>query len=278
AAPDLRPAVGTTTAAPAIAQPHGFASTVGESRAGAYRVGPVDQVTTGYQRLPVYRDGLVVRIDDKTYPRAVATITVYRTGVFDPGAFTNPGQGRTSVPLKLAERQALIDGKKVAWPYAADSWATLVPSEGKGSPDLSDAAKIIDSIAPAPERPVRAPYSFGFLPPGWRVVSAGQAAPGLSDQISRIALQKGDLTRAQKQGPVDETVPYAILKIVAVPQDTSRERIRCVSHYCTMILDRGHEAELQGIGTGPSVPEIRRILAGLRFADVADQSTWIEVL
>ncbi|WP_305785539.1 hypothetical protein [Symbioplanes lichenis] len=309
-------------ARPVFTQPDGFASTLASFRAGKYRVGPVNQVTSGYQVLPVYRDGYVIGVDDKEYPLADATITVYRPGVFDPATFGAKGEFNTAygpaakvdvggttalvreLTYLLPEQQAMKkwlstrkDGDTssardlpqvkytrtaVAWEYADDAWATFLPGQGRDPFTRKDTLAIVAGVRPAAERPLRMPYTFGWLPGGWQAVSVTQNAEDMSDVVSEVVLHDGPPSRAEQAGPVDDGVlSGGVVRVwTGTPKDGYKagkgRRVVCDEpiRNCVLVLDAGHFAEFQSSGKGLTVADITKILMSLRPATMRDQESW----
>ncbi|WP_306204961.1 hypothetical protein [Actinoplanes sp. RD1] len=323
-APPAPPAATVTTppvARKVFTQPAGFAAALASFRIGKYQVGPVNQVTAGYQVLPVYRDGYVIGVDDEEYPLADATITVYRPGVYDPAMFGAKGEFTTAygpvstvdvggsralvrdLTYALPDQDAMkkwLAGRKdgdqaaardlpqlkytrtaVAWEYADDAWATFLPGQVRDPLTRADTLAIVAGVSPAAGRPLRMPYTFGWLPGGWQTVGVTQNAEGMSDVVSQVVLHDGPLTREEQAGPVDDSLPGGLLRVwTGTPKGSAErdagQRITCDEQIanCVMVLDPDHFAEFQGVGKGVTVKDALRILTSLKPARVRDQSAW----
>jgi hypothetical protein len=147
ALPPARSAAGSSPAWPDLDQPFQF-SFKGYDL-GALHVSDPMLATPGYQQSAVYLDGVTQGVDDEVYPSPVATLAVFRPGVFNPSryqagrkiqvggvtglaisnAFT-VGEGRTVIgPSGTASRSSTtrtVQRPAIAWQYADNAWATLV--------------------------------------------------------------------------------------------------------------------------------------------------------
>lgn len=295
----------------AITLPAGFATVLGDSRVGDYRIGPVGEVTPGYQEVPVYRDGATWPGDDgKNYPLVDGTITVYQPGVYDPATFRRPDPqarfgpeftvtvaGRPGVGHEITYAAGVQDlggpsmspsfdpaGRfsrvALAWQYAANAWATYVPRDARVRQSTEDAVAIAEALTVVPERPVRMPYRFGYLPQGWQPIAVTETPAGDSTTVSEVFLHEGprdgDLATA-----VDEVTPRTVKVFVSrgdLKDDAieGRKGVHCYAQpVCTRILG-DYFIQVDGMFTN-SLPnsEIRRITEGLKPVDVADHDAWV---
>jgi hypothetical protein len=275
-----------------------FASTLGSYRVGPYQVGPVGQVTAGYQQIPVYRDGMTWEDDDDHahYPYAGATITVYRPGVYDPGSFTFGEEATLKVgsqyPVKIGNRPGVAvdltyiqpDDRShkfvrtaLAWQYKDDSWATLVPGYEHGPLPRADAVRIAQGlVTTAPKRELKVPFRLGYLPTGWQAIGVTQTDARISTSRSLVVLHQGPL--ADPATMLDVSVPGTVSIGVGTgkPKDHLVEGLNCFAgrHECT-IMQGDYLIDV----VSWDVPDdtIRKIAEGLRLKDLADQSTWVPV-
>lgn len=288
-----------TTPSPLPVKKVDFSSTLGDYRVGAYQVGPVGQITAGYQQIPVYRDGDVwTDTDGRNYPYAGATITVYGPGVWDPGNFTF-GEDST---LRIGERYTVDVGGRpafaidmtylspvdkvtkyvrtaLAWQYRDGAWATLVPSYDHAPLSRADAVRISAKLVTAAKKQqLKVPYKLGYLPPGWQAIAVKQTAAATSSEQSDVYLHAGPV--ADPATTVDEVLPGNVKIVVSTgkPKDPLAEGLNCFAghHSCTI----KHGDYLIGVGDFNSVvPDatIRKIAEGLQLKDLTDQNTWVPV-
>ncbi|GGL09976.1 hypothetical protein [Mangrovihabitans endophyticus] len=301
------PAVGTQ-----FTPPDGFRTVFGEYRTGAYRIGPVGQVTATYQRVPVYRDGQTWQGDDgRTYPLTDGMLTFYQPGVYDPGklgtgnpAFTygptfdvtiagQPGFGREITPqpyasagVQIGESQAPEDVTHrtvLAWQYAPDAWATFTP-ENERNVSTAEAVQIASAVTAKPARQLRVPYRLGFVPEGWQVVAVTQTPETVSTSVSELWLHDGPVPQADADQPIDLGFPgvrIAVMKGDAKDPDINgKDGVHCypAAKGCT-VIDGDYLVDISGRDiedktSGASAAEVRKIAEGMRLGDLTDQSTW----
>ncbi|GAA0479144.1 hypothetical protein Ade02nite_40080 [Paractinoplanes deccanensis] len=300
-----------------FAQPKGLELTVAEARAGKWRIGPGGTATAGYQQIPVYRDGMTMETDGVAYPYPDGTLTFYKPGVYDIEAFgvtTWPKErygpprnvtvaGRPGIERQLTYVLPNVEDMRArlranpgmrpddpsirtetftrtafAWRFDGTAWATFVPSSSREPLSRAESLAIVEAVRPRTAEPVRAPYTLGWLPPGWSVTLAEQ---GPTDMASRVFLDREAPAGGELALPVDEYPARGRLTIwVGTPKSFNApgkgETMKCVdvNGYCTLVVDGNHFAELQRVGKALSMDDVRRILRGLTFTAVADRSAW----
>ena len=298
----------------AFTLPAGFATVLGDSRAGEYRIGPVSEVTPGYQEVDVYRDGATWSGDDgKAYPLVDGKITVYRPGVYDPQAFRRPDPqtrfgpefevtvaGRRGVGHTVTYPAAMQDvggpsaspsfdpadsvsRVALAWEYAPGAWATYVPRDAGVRQSAEEAVAIAEALTVVPERPVRMPYTFGYLPAGWQPIAVTETAADLSTTVSEVFLHDGPLAPADLAKPVDEVTPRTVKVFVSrgdLKDDAieGRKGVHCYTQpTCVRILGDYFIHVDAAFGNSLPVSEVRRITEGLKPVKVADRDAWVPV-
>ncbi|WP_430788067.1 hypothetical protein [Actinoplanes sp. G11-F43] len=263
ATPELPPAATPTASftAPSAArnfqQPNGLAFTVAAARAGTLRVGPGATATFGYQRFPVYRDGVTLEVDGVAYPYPEATLTFYQPGVFDRQAFGKPegarGQygpekrltimGRAgferAVTYRLPDladmRAKLRANPKLnindpsirtesfsrtafAWQFDGRSWATFVPNTGREPLSRADSLAIVEALMPGAQTPAVAPYTMGWLPAGWSATAVDREP---TDVVSRVFFDDRPPAGRELATSLDDYPAGGVLTIWAGdPKDT----------------------------------------------------------
>jgi hypothetical protein len=304
----------------AYTQPKGLEFTVGESRTGAFRLGPVRTVSYGHQEVPVYRDGKTIDIDGIAYPVDDGAITLYRPGIYDIKRF---GVSETPAEKYGSPKDVIIDGRPgversysydlpnladfraklktnqrlkpndpsvktdhyvrtaLAWKYDGSAWATFLPSSGREPMSREDSLAIVAALRPQPAEPVRAPYTFGWLPAGLRVIAAQQSAADDSDIVSTVTIDKNGPTGKELVYPESFYPAGGNLSIFQgrpKPENAPAQgqAMKCfdVNGYCTMVIDDKYTAEFQKIGKALSMDDVRHILRELRFTDLDDQGVW----
>jgi hypothetical protein len=169
----------------------------------------------------------------------------------------------------------------VAWKFDGTAWATFVPWTSRPPLSRDDTLAIVEALEPQAAQPIRAPYTFGWLPAGWRATAAEQYAADDSDTVSTVYLDKKLPTGADLVYPTDNYPGGGQLRIYQGKPKTSNApatggSMKCtdVNGYCTMTVDGEHFAEFQKVGKGLSMDDVRHILRELKFTKLADQSTW----
>ncbi|BAL87825.1 hypothetical protein AMIS_26050 [Actinoplanes missouriensis 431] len=311
----------TTSAAPReFRQPTGLRFTAGTSRAGAWQIGPARSVTYGYQEIPVYRDGRTLDVDGVPYPLPDAVITLHRPGRYDIADFGTTDRttekygppktvtvaGRPGIEraytyempdlVDLRAKLAANPGMKpndpsirtesftrtaLAWQFDGTSWATFLPWRSRDPLSREDSLAIVEALVPQPAESIRAPYTFGWLPAGWRVTAAQWNAADRDPQVSKVVLDRQLPTGAELVAPLDYypgggqlTIHHGRPKPSNAPGNG--QDIKCIDAdgYCTMVINGEYFAELQRVGRGLSIDDVRRILRELRFTELSDPSTW----
>ncbi|MEU4240796.1 hypothetical protein [Actinoplanes sp. NPDC026619] len=280
------------TAAPLPAQ---FRTVFGEYRTGPNQIGPIGQVTTEYQRLPVYRDGLTWDDDQgRSYPLTDGAITFYQPGVFDPAALGSEDFGTTFGPafaVTVGGKQGI--GKlmtyatphsdrstrtALAWQYEPGAWATYVPAARETSASTADAIRIADAVKPGASHEVKVPYRMTFVPDGWQTVAAEETTTKYSNVLSDVYLYDGPLPGP---GPVDVRLDGVHLLLMrGLPKDGAvrgKDGVHCYPvPACTVVLgDYFIDVDARTSGLSPAT--VRQIVDGLKPVDFTDHSTWLPV-
>jgi hypothetical protein len=274
-----------------------FSTTLGSYRIGPYQVGPAGQVTAGYQRIPVYKDGETWQ-DDATkvdYPYAGSTITVYAPGVYDPGSFSF-GEDAT---LKISDKYTVKIGDTagfaidftysvpgdestkfvrtaLAWQYKKGSWATLVPNYFHGALPREDAVNIAAGlVTSAKKQQLKVPYKLGYLPKGWQAVAVAQTSVQTSTTMSSVYLHQGP--EANPATVQDGSAPGTIGIGVSHGRDSKDplvEGLNCfpLRQEC-IILHGDYQISVDSWDLPDAT--IKKIAQGLQLKDLGDPSTWI---
>jgi hypothetical protein len=300
AGPSAQPSASAPVSSAAPIQPADFSTTLADYRVGSYKIGPAGQVAPGYQEIPVYRDGQTWEAPDGTkYPLAQATITTYRPGVYDPATFGGVGDaslvigepypvsvnGKSGIGRDWIYLSPVEPGKKyirasLAWEYASDAWATLIPGYHTSDLSRADAAKIAAGLTTGSRRELRVPYRFGFLPDGWRPVAVTQNGAKISSELSKVFLHKGPLTESAA-AKIDEVFPHSAMVTVSkgdLKDDSIRGKnglhCRTGSGSCA-IVQGDYLVSVAALSPGLPDADLRRIAQGLRLLDLTDQKTWV---
>jgi hypothetical protein len=285
-----------------------FSTVFGEYRVGPNRIGPVTQITSGYQELPVYRDGDTWEDDQgRKYPLTDGAVTFYRAGTFDPATLGSEesrvtfgpafavtvggkeGIGRTmtaqtlqpsgvapSAPPERWVRTAL------AWQYAPGAWAAYVPRPADRSSSTADAIRIAEAIKPGRSHQVRVPYRMTFVPDGWQTVSAEENTTTYSNVVSEVFLYDGPLPQSQLAKPVDIRLDgLEILVMRGEPKNgdiRGKDGVHCYTPTaaCTVVLG-DYFIDVEGRFSGLSAATVRQIAEGLKPVDFTDHDEWLPV-
>ncbi|WP_127544058.1 hypothetical protein [Actinoplanes sp. OR16] len=271
-----------------------FSSELGQYRVGAYRIGPAVKVTGGYTELPVYHDGTTLG-GGSAEPLEVATIAVYDKGLYDTALFGGAGDstliigdqypvtvdGRAGLgrdwtyisPIDPAEQNVVA---ALAWQYADDAWATLLPNYG--GPDLAreQATQIAAGLTTSSRRDLKVPYRLRFLPKGWQAVAVRQALPGTTDTVSEVFLHQGPV--ADPATRIDEVLPgHVKITVMKGLEPGDVEGVHCITgrQSCTVVTD-DYRIYLDGYGGLPDA-DIKRVAEGVQPRDPSDQKAWLKV-
>jgi hypothetical protein len=287
------------TTPPLPVQKVDFSSTFASYQVGAYRVGPVGQVTDGYTQIPVYRAGETWEDDSSTkYPYAGATITAYDKDVFDTATFNAAGDDTMRVgdqyEVTVNGKPALardftyispVDPQKswvrtaIAWQYADGAWATLMPDYYTAGLSRDDAVRIAEGLGTAAKKDLKVPYHFGYLPKGWQVVGVTQRDAKTSTLVSEVFLHQGPV--ADPSTRIDEVLP-GHLKISVMkgkPKvEIKGDGVHCFTgqQSCT-IISGDYLVDLGNYGETLTDAQVKQIAEGLQFTSLADQKTWVSV-
>ena len=309
------------TAPKVFTQPKGLGYTVGTSRAGAWQVGPVRAATYGYQEIPIYRDGETVMSDGVPYPVSDGTITLYRPGAYDPASFgrSEVPEWRYGAPedVTIAGRPGIMrelqydlpdladlkaqrkknsklkpndpsikrnpySAPAVAWQYDGTAWATFLPSPQRETLSREETVAVVEGLEPQAGQPIRAPYTFGWLPAGWRVTGAEQSAPDVDPFVSEVTIDERLPTGKDLVTPIDYYPGgghLTIFKGKPKPGNAPAKGrdLSCKDNngYCTMVIDDEYSAELQRVGKALTMDDVRHILRELKvIPSLNDLNTW----
>ncbi|SNY64328.1 hypothetical protein [Paractinoplanes atraurantiacus] len=298
-------------------QPTGLAFTIGETRVGKWTIGPAGAATYGYQQIPVHRDGKTIETDGVAYPYPDAMLTFYRPGVYDikdfgVAAWSNekygparnvtiagrPGIERMytySLP-DLADLRAKMKANPglrlndpsiktqtfvrtaFAWKFDGSSWATFLPGAGREPLSRAESLAIVEAVRPHSAVPATIPYTFGWLPAGWKVIGAEQSPTDMPSQVLLDQRIPPGEQLAEKWDALSTGGRLTIWRGKPKTANAPRggESMKCVdiNGYCTLVIDGTHFAEFERLGKRLSMDDVRRILRGLTFTSVADQSRW----
>ncbi|GAA0564871.1 hypothetical protein GCM10010172_55430 [Paractinoplanes ferrugineus] len=286
------------TAAP-VAGNTAFRTGYGEYRTGPNRIGPVGQITTGYQELPVYRDGLTWQDDQgQAYPLTDGAIRFYRPGVFDPATLGADEGGATFGPdftaevggvrgfgriMTYADRSGQYHRTALAWQYEPDAWATYVPRAWKTTASTEDALRIAGAVSPTgTTRPVKVPYTMAFVPAGWQTVAVEEATTEYSNVVSHVFMHAGPLTGAARGATVDLRMDgIEILVMRGKPKNRpvgDKDGLSCSSVTAACTLVKGdYLLEVNGRSSGLSTATVRKMVTEMKPADFTDHATWQSV-
>lgn len=294
--PSASAAAPVSSAAPI--QPTDFSTNLVDYRVGRYRIGPVGQVAPGYQEVPVYLDGQTWEDDGVKYPLNQATITVYRPGVYDPTTFGGGGDdtliigapyevqvaGKSGIGRDMMFVSPVEPGRKwvraaLAWEYAPNAWATLIPGYGAADLPRADVAKIAAGFTKGNRRELRVPYRFGFLPDGWRPVAVTQNGDKISSEVSQVYLHNGPLTESAAS-KIDEVFPHSV--VLTVSKGESKDSIPAKDGlYCytgrppCVVVQGKYRVGVTAVDGALPDADVKRIAQGLQLVDLADQTTWV---
>jgi hypothetical protein len=169
----------------------------------------------------------------------------------------------------------------LAWKYDGTAWATFLPSSGREPLSRAESLAIVEALRPQPAEPIRAPYTFGWLPSGMQVISAQQSPADVSDIVSAVTIDKNgptgkELVYPEKFYPAggNLTIYHGQPKPENAPVKGHAVKCVDVNGFCTMVINNEYLAEFQKVGKALSMDDVRHILRDLKFTDLDDQSTW----
>ncbi|GIF25558.1 hypothetical protein BJ973_003835 [Actinoplanes tereljensis] len=291
----LRPTE-TVPAASFTPEKDAFSTVFGEYRVGADRIGPVTQVTSGYQELPVYRDGDTWEDDQgRKYPLTDGAVTFYQPGIFDPGTLGSEESGVTFGPafaVTVGGKEGVgrmmttvPDGSvrvALAWRYAPDAWAAYVPRPADRSSSVDEAIRIAEAIKPGRSHQIRVPYRMTFVPAGWQTVSAEENTTKYSNIVSETFLYAGPLPTSQLAKPVDIRLNgVEILVMRGKPKNgeiRGKDGLHCypATASCTIVAG-DYFIDVEGRFSGLPAETVRQIADGLKPVDFTDHDEWLPV-
>jgi hypothetical protein len=270
------------------------------------------QVTPGYQRSCVTRPDLYWPGTDRNghqirVPFCLGTITAYRPGVFDPQKFraakaTTVG-GRPG--LYLESGLPYEDGKQfytlssrlpaaaLAWQYGDNAWVVMAQSF-VNSLAKADMVAIAAKLTAGAATPVKVATKLSYVPPGYRVVGAGQAANPTDvmvamDSPSFLRLVQGPESYARLSEPVSADShldrPQKQILISIVPRNHVNYRASS-STFCLRadlcyrnVAGTKYQIEVNGTNGNSGVPtsELEKLVNGITVADLDNRSTFFPI-
>jgi hypothetical protein len=302
-----RPASGTLLGAaspsePAPTQPAPFPPfrfTFSGYTVDNYQVLEPSQVTPGYQVTSI--------VDPST--GAFANLIVYQPGAFDPKEFTGGTkvtvQGRDAYlataqrsrvggvtqvgGVTTAQTTAPVTVQRLAFQYAMNAWAVIEPQAGPPNvPPIAAAAelKLAERFTVNADAAVTAtlPFRPGYLPAGWKLLSA----TGRSLAKDNDGMVTGVYGAPQQWSFSGLTAPYdlyfsgrtsrveiSVLWVDTPPPDAPKHLPTCGDHFCHRTLPgKTYYVMVQDPAKVLSNAELTKILDGLTFDTIQDNSTW----
>jgi hypothetical protein len=266
--------------------------------------------TPGYQQAAVYLDGVTQGVDDVAYPSPVATLTLFRPGVFDPRRYqsgrTIHSGGLTGLAISntytvpdetpLRDRKHPTDPAKpartvqrpaIAWRYADNAWATLVGL--KRLPEGWSAEKLFalaGGLHPAAPSTPGVPFRMSYQPAGFHLVAVGADSPvnSFKDSVSALYFVKGDVSFTGLTDAYDpEEFAKTVFRVHVYPTPASAQAgPNNANHpnlarpcdggtFCDRPITAKYYAEASDLG---DAAELSRIVNGLTFDDIDNPATW----
>jgi hypothetical protein len=242
---------------------------------------------------------------DVTGPKYALKLTVYRPKAFNPERYrkfqaepvTVRGRpGYFSADLPIDRDPAGGEGPtwpSLAWQYADNAWAVIdnVTPDAHGKRELTAIAEGFRGTAAYPASIV---FETTFLPEGYRLASGGRGADwpngGGWAQITGTRYVHGaapatGATTMPVLDPEDSTERDLRINVYdrtwatnsKPPKGQPADAVWCNSgnaQLCYRLLPGGkYVAEVQGSGQ-ESTADLRKVMAGLRFAAVDDPAAW----
>jgi hypothetical protein len=223
---------------------------------------------------------------------AVGSLEVYRPG-FDPRtAFpgstvvgTDPVRGRPAYFLKQA-----VGGQNqdiLVWEYADGARAQLWNVSSQAIPRERMRA-LAEAFVPGVFRPATTPLRVGYVPAGYRLVnvSATPSDAGTGYAGFRLVPEKVAASQLAQAGPLSfsdameqerDAISIAIVRLRS-DDDPGAGKVVCTDDQpmCRMRAPGGKYL-LRVAGRLETTAELRRILASVRVAGMAEPGTWVEV-
>jgi hypothetical protein len=243
--------------------------------------------------------------DDVTGPKFALKLTVYRPKAFSPERYrtfgaepvtVNGRPGYFSTDLPIGRDPAGGEGPawpSLAWQYADNAWAVIdnVTPDEHGKRQLT---AIAEGFRGAAAYPAAIVFQTTYLPEGYRLASGGRGADwpngGGWAQITGTRYVHGagsdtGVTTAPVLDPADSTERDLRINVYdrrwatnsKPPEGQPEDAVWCNSgnaKLCYRLLPGGrYVAEVEGSGQ-ESTADLRKVMAGLRFADADDPATW----
>jgi hypothetical protein len=154
------------------AQP--FTYTLKSYDVGKYHVAAPTDVSTAYERLPVYENGTAA-------PLTIGEMVVYRTGAFVPSSITgatsvtvggNPGLYKTGTTTGVGKgkQPVTLQTALLAWQYTDGAWATLSTGGSPTAYPEADLIGIAAGLVPGSPTAARIPLTLSYVPAGYSAV------------------------------------------------------------------------------------------------------------
>jgi hypothetical protein len=279
---------------------------------GRLTVHPPVQVTPGYQVSCVTEPDLIWPGTDRNghqirVPVCLGTITAYRPGVFDPQKFRTakattvggrPGRYLESgLPYEDGKRVLMFNSElpaaALAWQYGDNAWAVMAQSAVNSLPK-ADMIAIAAKLTAGAATPVKVATKLSYVPPGYRVVAAGQAANPTElmvamDSPSYLRLVQGPEPYARLSEPVSADShldrPHQQILVSIVPRNhvnyRASTKMFCVrADLCYRnVAGTKYQIEVDGTNGKSAVPtsELVKLINGITVANLDDRSTFFPV-
>lgn len=236
-------------------------------------------------------------------PSLWAYLTVYKAGAFDPAGVkggkdvTVAGRRalQATLPVGLDPKNPVDEGNKLfAWEYADNAWAAVTSfSSDPATPSFEDLGGLVEGLKPSRPRAAMLPFTMGYVPNGYVPVQIGEhAMPGLSGISTAREGNYGGATFVKPAAPTTGlTAPYDAVEesikdgfhIFVNPSTSSNQQpepgqAKCYdSGFCNVWSADGKvslQVSAQSLGNKLPKAELEKIAAGIKVADVKDESTW----
>jgi hypothetical protein len=222
----------------------------------------------------------------------VGSLQVFRPGIDPRMAFpgstvagTDPVRGRPAYYLKQAaggQNQDIL-----IWEYADGARAQLWNVSSQSMPRERMRA-LAEAFVPGVFRPATTPIRVGYVPPGYRlaVVSATPSDAGTGYASLELVPEKVAASQLAQAGPLPfadameqkrDGIGIAIVRLRS-DDDPGAGKVVCLDDQpmCSMRAPGGKYL-LRVAGRLETTAELRRILASVRVAGMAEPGKWVEV-